>query len=72
MATGGTERTPGYFGDQTLSQSKSLVSRSAFGFIIFPIPHFRNPYLTKVTSQLGTTLLVTSADRDTFSISLEL
>jgi hypothetical protein len=51
---------------------KSLVSRSAFGFIIFPTPHFRNPYLTKVTNQLSTTLLVTPADRDTFSISLVL
>jgi hypothetical protein len=43
---------------------KSLVSRSAFG-----APHFRNPYLTKVTNQLGSTSLVTYADRDTFSIS---
>jgi hypothetical protein len=35
---------------------KSLVSRSAFGFIISGAPHFRNPYLTKVTNQLGSTL----------------
>jgi hypothetical protein len=34
---------------------KSLVSRSAFGFIISGAPHFRNPYLTKVTNQLGST-----------------
>jgi hypothetical protein len=38
---------------------KSLVSRPAFGFIIFRAPHFRNPYLTKVTKQLGSTLLIT-------------
>jgi hypothetical protein len=31
-------------------------SRSAFGFIISGAPHFRNPYLTKVTNQLGSTL----------------
>jgi hypothetical protein len=35
---------------------KSLASRPAFGFIIFGAPHFRNPYLTKVTNQLGSTL----------------
>jgi hypothetical protein len=34
---------------------KSPVSCSAFGFIIFDAPHFRNPYLTKVTNQLGST-----------------
>jgi hypothetical protein len=51
---------------------KSPVSRPAFGFIISGAPHFRNPYLTKVTNHLGLTLLVTYADRDTFSISLEL
>jgi hypothetical protein len=51
---------------------KSLISRPAFGFIIFGAPHFRNPYLTTVTNQLGSTLLVTYTDRDTFSISLEL
>jgi hypothetical protein len=39
---------------------------SAFGFIIFGAPHFRNPYLAKVTNQLGSTLLVTHANRDTF------
>jgi hypothetical protein len=51
MAAGGTERTSGYFGNQ-----KSLVSRSAFGFIISGAPHFHNPYLTKVTNQLDSTL----------------
>jgi hypothetical protein len=35
---------------------KSPLSRSAFGFIISGAPHFRNPYLTKVTNQLGSTL----------------
>jgi hypothetical protein len=35
---------------------KSPVSRSAFDFIIFDAPHFRNRYLTKVTNQLGSTL----------------
>jgi hypothetical protein len=35
---------------------KSLVSRSALGFIISGAPHFRNPYLTEVTNQLGSTL----------------
>jgi hypothetical protein len=35
---------------------KSLISRSAFSFIISGAPHFRNPYLTKVTNQLGSTL----------------
>jgi hypothetical protein len=39
---------------------KSPVSRPAFGFIISGAPHFRNPYLTKVTNHLGSTLLVTS------------
>jgi hypothetical protein len=29
-------------------------SRSSFGFIISGASHFRNPYLTKVTNQLGT------------------
>jgi hypothetical protein len=56
MAARSTERTSGYFGDQTPSESKNLVSRSAFGFIICDPPHFRNPYLTKVTNQLGSTL----------------
>jgi hypothetical protein len=51
---------------------KSLVSRSAFGFNISGASHFRNTYLTKVTNQPGSTVLVTYADRDTFSISLEL
>jgi hypothetical protein len=35
---------------------KSLLSRSAIGFIISGAPHFHNPYLTKVTNQLGSTL----------------
>jgi hypothetical protein len=35
---------------------KSLVSRSAFSFIISGAPHFRNLYVTKVTNQLGSTL----------------
>jgi hypothetical protein len=58
MAAGSTERTSGYFGAQTPSEvnQKSLVSRPAIGFIIFRAPHFRNPYLTKVTNQLGSTL----------------
>jgi hypothetical protein len=56
MAAGSTERTSGYFGDQTPSESKSLVSRPAIGFIISGAPHFRNPYLTNVTNQLGSTL----------------
>jgi hypothetical protein len=55
MAAGSTECTSGYFGDQTPSESKNLVSRSAFGFIISGAPRFRNPYLTKVTNQLGST-----------------
>jgi hypothetical protein len=76
MAAGGTERTSGYFGDQTPSESKSPVSvpHSVLpkGQCIFGVPHFRNPYLTKVTNQLDSTLLVTYADRYTFLISLEL
>jgi hypothetical protein len=56
MAAGNTERTSGYFGDQTPSESKSLFFRPAFGFIISGAPHFRNPYLTKVTNQLGSIL----------------
>jgi hypothetical protein len=68
MAVGGTESTSGYL----RVNKKSVVSRSAFGFIISNAPQFRNPYLTKVTNQLGSTLLVTYVDRDTFSISLEL
>jgi hypothetical protein len=35
---------------------KSPLSRSASGFIISGAPHFRNPYLTKMTNQLGSTL----------------
>jgi hypothetical protein len=45
---------------------KSPVFCSAFGFVILRAPHFRNPYLTKVTNQLSVLLY---ADRDTFSIS---
>jgi hypothetical protein len=59
MAAESTERTSGYFGDQTPTprvNQKSLVSRPAIGFIISGAPHFRNPYLTKVTNQLGSTL----------------
>jgi hypothetical protein len=56
MAAGSTERTSGYFGDQTPSAQKSPVSRPAIGFIISGAPHFRNPYLTKVTNQHGSTL----------------
>jgi hypothetical protein len=36
---------------------KSLVSRPAIGFIISGAPHFRNPYLTNVTNQLGSTFI---------------
>jgi hypothetical protein len=39
-----------------LVNQKSPVSRFAFGFIISGAPHFRNPYFTKVTNQLGSTL----------------
>jgi hypothetical protein len=56
MAAGSIERTSGYFGDQTPSESKSPVSRPAIGFIISGAPPFRNPYMTKVTNQLGSTL----------------
>jgi hypothetical protein len=35
---------------------KSLVSCSAFGFIISGAPHVRKPYITKVTNQFGSTL----------------
>jgi hypothetical protein len=35
---------------------KSPLSRSAIGFIISGAPHFRNPYLTKMTNQLGSIL----------------
>jgi hypothetical protein len=35
---------------------KSLVSSSAFGFIISGALHFRNPFLTKMANQLGSTL----------------
>jgi hypothetical protein len=45
---------------------KSPVSRSAFGFIIPGAPHFRNPYLTKVTNQLGSIL---RRSRQLFDIS---
>jgi hypothetical protein len=63
MAARSTERTPGYFGDQTPGESKkpSFPSRNRFyhfwPWIYFSgAPHFRNPYLTKVTNQLGSTL----------------
>jgi hypothetical protein len=56
LTAGGTERTFRYFGIQNPNESKRLVSRPAFGFIISGAPHFRNPYLTKVTNQLGSTL----------------
>jgi hypothetical protein len=56
MAAGTTERTSGYFGDQTPSESKKPCFPFRFGFIISGAPHFRNPYLTKVANQLGSTL----------------
>jgi hypothetical protein len=56
MAARGTERTSGYFGIKPQENKKNPVSRSAFGFIISGAPQFRNPYLTKVTNQLGSTL----------------
>jgi hypothetical protein len=49
MVVGGTERTPPAILEfEPRVNQKSPVSRSAFGFIIFPTPHFRNPYLTKM------------------------
>jgi hypothetical protein len=56
MAAGSTERISRYVGDQRRVDQKSRVTRPAFGFIILCAPHFRNPYLTKVTNQLGSTL----------------
>jgi hypothetical protein len=52
MTAGSTERTSGYFGDQTPSASK----KPRFSFRVSRAPHFRNPYLTKVINQRGTTL----------------
>jgi hypothetical protein len=70
ITAGSTERTSGYFGDQILSESKSPVSRPAFGFIIFSAPNFRNPYMTKVTNQLGSTsYLLLTAIATPFDIS---
>jgi capsid portal protein len=54
MAAGNTERTTLEIKPRV--NQKSLVSRSAFGFIISDAPHFRNPYLTKVANQLGSSL----------------
>jgi hypothetical protein len=54
MAAGNTERTT--LEIKLRVNQKSLVSRSAFGFIISGAPHFRNPYLTKVANQLGSSL----------------
>jgi hypothetical protein len=51
MAAGST----GYFGDQTPSESK----KPPFPFrnwLFSGVPHFRNPYLPKMTNQLGSTL----------------
>jgi hypothetical protein len=45
---------------------KSPVSRPAFGFIISGAPQFRNPYLTKVTNQIGSIL---RRSRHVFDIS---
>jgi hypothetical protein len=56
MAAGSTERTSGYFGDQTPSESKKPCFPSRNRFIISGAPHFRNPYLAKVTNQLGSIL----------------
>jgi hypothetical protein len=47
MVAGGTEPRV---------NQRSLVSRSAFGFIIFGAPHFRNPNLTEVANQLRSNL----------------
>jgi hypothetical protein len=52
MAAGSTERTSSYFGDQTPSESK----KPCFPFRIRLYHFWRNPYLTKVTNQLGSTL----------------
>jgi hypothetical protein len=56
MAAGGIERTSATLEIKPRVNKKIAVSRSAFGFIISGAPHFRNPYLTKVTNQLGSTL----------------
>jgi hypothetical protein len=57
MVVGGTERTPPAILEfEPRVNQKSPVSRPAIGFIISGAPPFRNPYLTKVTNQLGSTL----------------
>jgi hypothetical protein len=66
FTAGGTERTFRYFVIQNPSESKKAVSRPAFGFIIPGAPHFRNPYLSKVTNPLGSTL---RRSRHSFDIS---
>jgi hypothetical protein len=54
-----------------VDKKKALFPVPHIGFIVFGAPPLHNPYLTKMANQLGSTLLVTYADRDTFSISLE-
>jgi hypothetical protein len=68
ITAGGTERTPPATLKFKRANEKNLV---LFCYKIFPTPHFRNPYITKMANQLGKNLLVTLANRDTFPIFLE-
>jgi hypothetical protein len=73
MAAGSTERTSGHFGDQTPSESKK--PRFLFRVRIY---HFSSTPLSQPPdgqsdqSARYDSVLVTPADRDIFSISLEL
>jgi hypothetical protein len=53
MAAGSTERTSGYFGDQTPSESKSPVSRPAIGFYHFWRTPLSQPLLDQSDQSAG-------------------
>jgi hypothetical protein len=69
MAAGSNERTSGYFGDQTPSESKKLCFLFRIRFYHFWRTPLSQPLLDQ-SDQSSSVLLY--ADRDTFSISLEL
>jgi hypothetical protein len=56
MAAGSTERTSGYFGDQTPSESKKPCFPFRIRFYHFWRTPLSQPLLDQVTNQLGSTL----------------
>jgi hypothetical protein len=73
MGAGGTERTSGYFGDQIPSESKKPSYPFRVWFYHFSSTPLLQPLLDQNDqSARYDSVLFTSADRDIFSISLEL